>query len=388
MSEQPHPLEKPQHQAGPGQDRRLAGAYQLFRLQKQDVIHAAIFLLRSEDQVRKTWHRLVEYGETAQTTSNGHLLSLNLLPNLWAALNSVPTALCRPLADQLSRTTLSHPQTSQARGEPQSDPLNLDIWASETLRPFRAGPDLQQDDQRPQPSLTEPPSTPQTSYRGRIRAKSQGELSKRYLCPVGPDHCRHPPFARLQNCKNHVEREHKWYTSAHPLWEDNIRITNVSKCHESASSGPVPGNPLKPGCGGNEDQLFLARGKHRELDAKSDQVTSRRRSVPDIKIGTFPTIGDNAATANPFAAEWSTVTPQSAHEGQDTSQTQPRDPCNPDSYAIIQHLNLEALHEGYQPRPAPQLRRKQTSEWLQLTATPGESTSDSTASSCSRGRQP
>ncbi|KPI37926.1 uncharacterized protein AB675_3111 [Cyphellophora attinorum] len=58
-----------------------------------------------------------------------------------------------------------------------------------------------------------------------------------YRCPVPERDCKHAAFSRLQNCKNHVVREHSWFIENHPHWE--MQIQNHSDAQRRGPTSPL-----------------------------------------------------------------------------------------------------------------------------------------------------
>lgn len=120
-------------------------------------------------------------------------------------------------------------------------------------------------------------------------------LGRIFFCPVAPDHCRHQPFQRLQNCKNHVMNRHGWHVQQHPDWELHIKSQIGTSTQASRSSTPSLVTPSVTHMGGSLPSSPTMTSEMEAFHmANSPSPSPVRLTVPELRVNNTVIEGENS----------------------------------------------------------------------------------------------
>lgn len=200
-----------------------------------------IYLLRCDGEIFQHYSYLVRRGEPVWVKPGGRSLNLALTADLWHDLNfCVANHEMRLLSSSLPSLIGAEHWLLQRDGVP-------DGYIGHLQSPFTASAGTRTSSGGSGPlkrKISNASSRSNHSRRLSVTTIDTGELPStleprvtkpvpEYTCPlVAQGHCKETPYVKLGNCKNHVERVHRWYTDTHPGWSKEIVVSTRLSGHE------------------------------------------------------------------------------------------------------------------------------------------------------------
>lgn len=210
-----------------------------------------IYLLRCDGDVVQHYQYLVSRGEPVWVKSGGRSLNLALTAELWHDLIfCIANHEMRLLSSSLHSVIGAEHWLLQRGGVPggYARYLQSPFAASASTRTSSGGSGSGSGSLKRKRSNAS--SRSNHSRRPSVTTVDTGETPSTlepqvtYTCPlVAHGHCKEnqSPYVKLGNCKNHVERVHRWYTDQHPDWANEIVVgTRRSGDEVSRSMQPSP----------------------------------------------------------------------------------------------------------------------------------------------------
>lgn len=218
---------------------------------------AVIYLLQCENDVFHAYNTLLTRGERIFVSVRGRALNLTLAPDICHDLNTCSANEERwQLTCRLPSLVGAHHWLLQRPLDGNLSPLQAS-FVDTSLSRTSSGSSCHKPCKRKKSNASSPSArsrrqstTTINSETGELASILESAMRKTvalYTCPlVAQNHCREGPFKKLGNCKNHVERVHRWYTDAHADWSNEIPISQVRQERELGTNPQPSPRPHTP----------------------------------------------------------------------------------------------------------------------------------------------
>lgn len=255
------------------------------------IIEPIIYLLRCDGEILQHYYYLVSRGEPVWVKLGGRSLNLALTADLWHDLNfCVTNHEMRLLSNSLPSLVGAEHWILQRKGVPDGyiGYLQSPLAASSGTGTSSGGsePLKRKLSNASSPSNRSRRLSTTTIDTGELPSTSAPRMAKpvpEYTCPlVAQGHCKETPYVKLGNCKNHVERVHRWYTDSHPGWSKEILVSTRLSGHEVNENMPPSPHPSNStdlslayvGTGSSVDSMGASPGAYAsfELDMPCNQL--------------------------------------------------------------------------------------------------------------------
>ena len=196
-------------------------------------LDAFIFLLELvEESFRHFEFLAVEAHYRLVVDHNGTDLALAMPQELWAELKN-----CRMRGHGNDLRVFLRRQQHLLSSQPS--PLRQSVARGQHIGASPPSPDQlrhRSSQRSPHSNRSRTPSI------GSSATSDSGDCEREYWCPlVAQNYCKQKPFKKWGNAKNHVAREHQWYTDDRPDWQSELKP--VDSFRGPADLEPLPCSP-------------------------------------------------------------------------------------------------------------------------------------------------